>query len=143
MDIAEIVRRLEWLERFLAPYMTGEKPRPIPKLLPPDMCETTVDQLEITVRLAHCLDANEYLGVPAIETVGAILAVDESELMRRPNFGKVSLRELIECLEKLAAQYNTELPPGWCRIFRNKMKRERTFAMSINDPRRFEISPEA
>lgn len=70
--------RLDWSRRFkLGPGLEPDMP---------------VSALRLSCRPAHCLK-NE-----GCETIGDILAHTEEELLRMPNFGRVSLRELKQAL---------------------------------------------
>ena len=47
-----------------------------------------VEALELTVRSSNCLESNH------IETVGQLVAISESEILKIRSFGKTSLREI-------------------------------------------------
>lgn len=53
-----------------------------------------IDELELSVRGHRCL-VNEY-----IETVGDLVNKSDAELLRIPNFGRKSLREIHEALDR-------------------------------------------
>ena len=57
-----------------------------------------VDELEFSVRAACCL---KNLG---IRTVGQLATMTEAELLRAPNFGRKSLKEVKEILESLGVE---------------------------------------
>jgi len=63
-----------------------------------DVENVLVDELELSVRTAHCL---KNLG---IRTVGQLAATTETELLRSENFGRKSLRELKEVLSNLGVE---------------------------------------
>lgn len=58
----------------------------------------SVDELELSVRAMHCL---RNLG---IRTVGQLAATTEAELLRYPNFGHKSLKELKELLDNIGVE---------------------------------------
>jgi hypothetical protein len=58
----------------------------------------SVDELELSVRARACL---RDLG---IRTVGQLAATTEAELLRPPNFGRKSLKELKEILDGLGVE---------------------------------------
>lgn len=53
----------------------------------------TIDQLDLTFRIRNCLQAED------ITTVEQLLERSENELLKTPNFGRKSLKELVEKLE--------------------------------------------
>lgn len=63
-----------------------------------DVENVLVDELELSVRTAHCL---KNLG---IRTVGQLAATTEAELLRSENFGRKSLKELKEILDGLGVE---------------------------------------
>ena len=88
---------------------TSRPPRPpkrssIPILLRP------VDELELTVRSANCLKAEN------IHYIGDLVQRTEVELLRTPNLGKKSLTEIKEVLEShgftLGMRIDNWPPPG-------------------------------
>ena len=54
--------------------------------------DTTVKELELSIRADQCLH-NE-----GLKTIGEVLAKSDNELLRMPNFGRKSLRELKEAI---------------------------------------------
>ena len=57
--------------------------------------DTSVDVLQMTVRLACCLR------VDGITTIGVLVKKSEAEMMRIPNFGRKCLKEINEELAKV------------------------------------------
>jgi len=57
--------------------------------------EMSIESLELTVRSDNCLEANH------IQTVGALVRMTESELLKIRSFGKTSLREIRRKLSDL------------------------------------------
>ena len=68
--------------------------------------DTPVKDLELSTRTAHCLH-NE-----GLKTVGEVMAKRDGELLRIPNFGQKSLRELKQVLaHHRRKQQETASPP--------------------------------
>jgi len=53
-----------------------------------------IEQLGLTVRSEHCLKAEE------IYTITQLINCTEQRLLRTPNLGRKSLKEIIECLNE-------------------------------------------
>jgi DNA-binding phage protein len=63
------------------------------RLLGVDLYDTPIDSLDLSRRALRCL--LNY----GIDTVGKLLETSEGELMRLPNFGRVSLAEVMSALQ--------------------------------------------
>src|SRR6267378_208803 len=59
-----------------------------------DLFHFLVKDLELPIRVSNCLRQEN------IQSVGELLQRTPQELLRIPNFGKKSLQDLVECLEK-------------------------------------------
>lgn len=66
----------------------------------------TVDELELSVRSANCLKAEQ------IHYVGDLVQKEEQELLKTPNFGKKSLNEIKEVLASVGLSLGMKLD-GW------------------------------
>jgi DNA-directed RNA polymerase subunit alpha len=65
--------------------------------------DLSVDQLELSVRTANCLqNAN-------IKTIGQLVQRTEAELLKTKNFGRQSLKELKEILAEMGLQLGMKL----------------------------------
>ena len=65
-----------------------------------------VDDLELTVRSANCLKAEN------IYYIGDLIQKTEAEMLRTPNFGRKSLNEIKEVLAQMGLHLGMEVP-GW------------------------------
>ena len=86
---------------------------PPPRVLRPDLplrdrLFLEVRDLELSVRLANCLDAAE------VRFIGDLVQKSEAELLRTKNFGRKSLREVSELLAVLDLSLGTKVR-GWAR----------------------------
>ena len=63
-----------------------------------DVSLLPTDELEVSVRVANCLKNLD------IRTVGQLETLSEAELLRTPNFGRTSLKELKEVLGDLGVE---------------------------------------
>jgi DNA-directed RNA polymerase subunit alpha len=79
---------------------SGNEPEPAPILLRP------VDELELTVRSANCLKAEN------IYYIGDLVQRSETELLKTPNLGRKSLNEIKEVLASRGLTLGTRLE-GW------------------------------
>ena len=77
-----------------------EGPEPAPILMRP------VDELELTVRSANCLKAEN------IYYIGDLVQRSETELLKTPNLGRKSLNEIKEVLASRGLTLGTRLE-GW------------------------------
>jgi DNA-directed RNA polymerase subunit alpha len=101
----------ELLSRQLQLFINFEERRepkeaPPPTPLPLDCMFTRMSELELSVRLAHCLERKH------VEYVGELAQLTEKQLMDIRNFGRKSLHEVHELL----AERNLELGmtiPDW------------------------------
>ncbi|MCE5393415.1 MAG: DNA-directed RNA polymerase subunit alpha [Acidithiobacillus sp.] len=73
--------------------MEEARPAPLAEDLMP-LLQRTVDDLELTVRSANCLKAED------IFYIGDLVQKTEQELLKAPNLGRKSLNEIKEVLEK-------------------------------------------
>lgn len=55
----------------------------------------SVDELELMVRSSNCLKAE------CVKTIGQLINISSRELMKIPNFGRQSLKDVKEALSKL------------------------------------------
>jgi DNA-directed RNA polymerase subunit alpha len=65
-----------------------------------------VDDLELTVRSANCLKAEN------IYYIGDLIQRSETELLKTPNLGRKSLNEIKEVLNGMGLHLGMEIP-GW------------------------------
>ena len=65
-----------------------------------DMPSMLVEELELTVRTSNCLREAK------IFTIGQLQQWTEDELLRLPNLGRKSLKELIEQLQEVMTEIN-------------------------------------
>jgi len=66
--------------------------------------QRSVDELELSVRAAHCLKA------ASIRTIGELVVRDEEEMLQFPNFGKKSLDEIKVILETMGLSLGMKVP---------------------------------
>jgi len=88
------------LEGTALPAETPKSPTVDPILLRP------VDDLELTVRSANCLKAEN------IYYIGDLIQRTETELLKTPNLGRKSLNEIKEVLAQMGLHLGMEVP-GW------------------------------
>jgi DNA-directed RNA polymerase subunit alpha len=69
--------------------------------------EMPVEQLELSVRAANCLESAN------IQTVGELVQNEESDLLKIRAFGKTSLREIKRKLSDIGMSLGMEPPVGW------------------------------
>ncbi|MFO0109683.1 MAG: DNA-directed RNA polymerase subunit alpha C-terminal domain-containing protein, partial [Alphaproteobacteria bacterium] len=65
-----------------------------------------VDELELTVRSANCLKAEN------IYYIGDLIQRTENELLKTPNLGRKSLNEIKEVLATMGLRFGMEVT-GW------------------------------
>jgi DNA-directed RNA polymerase subunit alpha len=99
---AELLREQLTIFVDLAPSVpglggSGEKPEVDPNLL------KSVDDLELSVRSANCLKAEN------LHFVGDLVQKSEQELLKTPNFGKKSLNEIKEVLASMGLSLGMKL----------------------------------
>jgi len=94
MRIATIEHSLDQMEHALEKLVAKIDPPP----LPDPVLSKPVYELEISVRPHHCLE------LEGIKTIGDLVKKTKRELMRMPNFGKHSLREVEEALAVMNLQ---------------------------------------
>jgi len=63
-----------------------------------------VDELELTVRSANCLKAEQ------IYYIGDLIQKSEQDLLRTPNLGRKSLNEIKEVLTDKGLDLGTDIP---------------------------------
>lgn len=68
-----------------------------------DKMEILIADLELSVRSSHCLRAEQ------VKTVGDLVQKTEAELLKIPNLGKKSIREITEILTSLGLQLGMNL----------------------------------
>lgn len=74
---------------------------------PKDWDTTSVNEIELSVRSANCLD------LAHIVTVGQLISYTDKELLRLQNFGKGSLREIERKLGELGLRLGTSPTAGF------------------------------
>ena len=79
-----------------------EEPQPTSEDFPP-MYLSAVDELELTVRSANCLKAEQ------IYYIGDLIQKSEQDLLRTPNLGRKSLNEIKEVLTEKNLDLGTEI----------------------------------
>jgi len=79
-----------------------EEPQPTSEDFPP-MYLSAVDELELTVRSANCLKAEQ------IYYIGDLIQKSEQDLLRTPNLGRKSLNEIKEVLIEKNLELGTEI----------------------------------
>ena len=79
-----------------------EEPQPTSDDLP-QMYLSAVDELELTVRSANCLKAEQ------IYYIGDLIQKSEQDLLRTPNLGRKSLNEIKEVLTEKNLELGTEI----------------------------------
>jgi len=79
-----------------------EEPQPTSLDFPP-MYLSAVDELELTVRSANCLKAEQ------IYYIGDLIQKSEQDLLRTPNLGRKSLNEIKEVLTEKNLELGTEI----------------------------------
>lgn len=68
---------------------------------------TTVDELDLSVRAANCLESAR------IDTVAKLVTMEEPELLKLRSFGRTSLREVKRKLQDMGLELGMELPEGY------------------------------
>ena len=79
-----------------------EEPQPTSEDFP-QMYLSAVDELELTVRSANCLKAEQ------IYYIGDLIQKSEQDLLRTPNLGRKSLNEIKEVLTEKNLELGTEI----------------------------------
>ena len=69
------------------------------------LLESSIDEMELSVRSHNCLEA------AGITLIGALVQKDESEMLAYKNFGRKSLNELIEKLEGMGLKFGMDITP--------------------------------
>ena len=69
------------------------------------LLESSIDEMELSVRSHNCLE------VAGITLIGALVQKDESEMLEYKNFGRKSLNELIEKLEQMGLKFGMDISP--------------------------------
>jgi DNA-directed RNA polymerase subunit alpha len=69
------------------------------------LLESSIDEMELSVRSHNCLE------VAGITLIGALVQKDESEMLEYKNFGRKSLNELIEKLEQMGLKFGMDINP--------------------------------
>ena len=110
IDSEEAIRRAgailkDQLAVFVDLKGEGLGPEPGDKAIDPILMKP-VDELELTVRSANCLKAED------INYIGDLVQKTEVELLRTPNLGKKSLTEIKQVLENHGLQLGMRLE-GW------------------------------
>ncbi|MFQ6608419.1 MAG: DNA-directed RNA polymerase subunit alpha [Fidelibacterota bacterium] len=67
------------------------------------LLERSIDEMELSVRSHNCLQA------AGIETIGELVAKEESEMLKYKNFGRKSLSELVEKLGEVGLQFGMDV----------------------------------
>ena len=87
--ISEEGLKAEWLDP-----PESERPAMVDWRGAPITDDTLIDELELSVRSMNCLRNNVPGKQPRAVTVGDVIGWTDAELMRIPNFGKISLKEV-------------------------------------------------
>ena len=66
---------------------------------------TRVEELELSVRASNCLESAK------IQTIGELVQKSEKDMLDYRNFGKKSLQELKDILEKMGLQFGMDVKP--------------------------------
>ena len=69
------------------------------------LLESSIDEMELSVRSHNCLEA------AGITLIGALVQKEESEMLEYKNFGRKSLNELIEKLETMGLKFGMDISP--------------------------------
>ena len=69
------------------------------------LLESSIDEMELSVRSHNCLEA------AGITLIGSLVQKDESEMLAYKNFGRKSLNELIEKLEGMGLKFGMDITP--------------------------------
>ncbi|MBI2984971.1 MAG: hypothetical protein HYY50_05110 [Candidatus Kerfeldbacteria bacterium] len=67
----------------------------------------SVEELEFSVRSANALRAAE------IRTIGDLVQKREAEMLWLRNFGRKSLREIVDILAEMGLRFGMQLPDDW------------------------------
>jgi DNA-directed RNA polymerase subunit alpha len=106
-----------------------ERPKPEPVDVDPVLMQS-VDDLELTVRSANCLKAEN------IYYIGDLVQRTEAELLKTPNLGKKSLTEIKDVLAKFKLSLGLKVdnwpPPGLSIEQSEERAAARRASMSIN-----------
>lgn len=87
------------IEKFITekvdePYVQEDEEVDAEKARVANLLKTSIEDLNLSVRAYNCLKSAN------INTIGELVAKDESELLKFRNFGKKSLNELVEVIEE-------------------------------------------
>ena len=69
------------------------------------LLESSIDEMELSVRSHNCLEA------AGITLIGELVDKDETEMLEYKNFGRKSLNELIEKLETMGLKFGMDTSP--------------------------------
>ncbi|MFL2524426.1 MAG: DNA-directed RNA polymerase subunit alpha [Candidatus Neomarinimicrobiota bacterium] len=69
------------------------------------LLESSIDEMELSVRSHNCLEA------AGITLIGELVDKDEAEMLEYKNFGRKSLNELIEKLEAMGLKFGMDTSP--------------------------------
>ena len=69
------------------------------------LLESSIDEMELSVRSHNCLEA------AGITLIGELVDKDEAEMLEYKNFGRKSLNELIEKLETMGLKFGMDTSP--------------------------------
>ena len=69
------------------------------------LLESSIDEMELSVRSHNCLEA------AGITLIGELVDKDEADMLEYKNFGRKSLNELIEKLETMGLKFGMDTSP--------------------------------
>ena len=77
---------------------------------------TPINQIDFTIRTAHCLSEAK------IKNIGELIILEEYDLLKTKNFGKKSLGEIINFLDKMSLKLGMSLPDWPPKKYENLIK---------------------
>lgn len=96
------------IEKFITekvdePYVQEDEEVDAEKARIANLLKTSIEDLNLSVRAYNCLKSAN------INTIGELVAKDESELLKFRNFGKKSLNELVEVIEEKNLHFGMDI----------------------------------
>ncbi|MBT1509474.1 hypothetical protein KIP88_03070 [Bradyrhizobium sp. SRL28] len=80
--------------------------------------DVPLESLDLPTRVSNCLKNGRYEGgrwVSECKTVGDVMKLKDSDLLRFPNFGRTSIRDWKLCLEELKRDFEARKQPAEAR----------------------------
>lgn len=90
-------------EKIDEPFVQEDEEVDAEKARVSNLLKTSIEDLNLSVRAYNCLKSAN------INTIGELVAKDESELLKFRNFGKKSLAELIEVIEEKNLNFGMDI----------------------------------